>query len=110
MNENDVCLANYATTHTILQGKKYFLKLILIKANVNTISGTTNLVKGFERANIMLPNGTRFHINDALYSSKSKINFLNFKYIHRNVYDIETMNKDNVIIFTLLPLYLARSL
>ena len=96
MNENDVCLANYATTHTILQGKKYFLKLILIKANVNTISGTTNLVKGFERANIMLPNGTRFHINDALYSSKSKRNLLSFKYIRRNRYHIETMNEDNL--------------
>ena len=79
MNENDVCIANYATTHTILQGKRYFLNLILTKANVNTISSTTNLVEGSERANIMLPNGTRFHINDALYSSKSERNLLSFK-------------------------------
>ena len=110
MNEDDVCLADCETMHTILQDKRYLFELTLIKANVSTVYGTTNLVKGSRRGNIMLPNGTRFHINDALYSSKSKINFLNFKYIHRNVYDIETMNKDNVIIFTLLPLYLARSL
>ena len=52
MNEDDVCLADNATTHTILRDKKYFLELTLIKANVNTISGTTNLVEGSGRANI----------------------------------------------------------
>ena len=89
MNENDVCLVDYATTHTILLDKKYFLELILIKTNVSTISGTTtNLVEGFRRANIMLLNGTRFHINDALYSSKSRRNLLSFKYIRRNGYHI----------------------
>ena len=96
MNEDDVCLVDCAITHTILRDKIYFLELILIKANVSTISGTINLVEGFGRANIMLPNGTRFHINDALYSRKSKRNLLSFKYIRRNVYHIETMNEDNV--------------
>ena len=43
----------------------------------------------------MLPNGTRFHINDALYSSKSTRNLLSFKDIHRNGYPIETMNEGN---------------
>ena len=47
----------------------------------------------------MLSNGTRFHINDALYSSKSKRNLLNFKDIYRNGYHIETMNEDNVEYF-----------
>ena len=65
-------------THN-LQEKRYFLELTLIKAHVSTISGTINLVEGFGRANITLPNGTRFHINDALYSSKSRRNLLNFK-------------------------------
>ena len=96
MNEDDVCLADCVTTHTILRDKKYFLELTLIKANVSTISGIINLVEGFGRANIMLPNGTRFHINDALYSSKSKRNLLSFKYIRRNGYHIETMNEDNI--------------
>ena len=84
MNEDDVCLADCATTHTILQDKRYFLELTLIKANVSNIYGTTNLVEGSGRANITLPNGTRFHINDTLYSSKSRINLLNFKDIRRN--------------------------
>ena len=37
-----------------------------------------------------------FHINDALYSSKSRRNLLGFKDICRNGYHIETMNEDNV--------------
>ena len=96
MNEDDVYIADCATTHTILRNKRYFLELTLIKANVSTISGTTNLVEGSGRANITLPNGTRFHINDALYSSKSRRNLLSFKDIRRNGYHIETMNEDNV--------------
>ena len=95
MND-DACLANYVTTHTILRDKKYFLKLTLIKTNVSTIFGTTNLVEGSRRTNITLPNGTRFHINDTLYSSKSRRNLLSFKDIRKNGYHIETMNEDNV--------------
>ena len=72
------------------------LWLTLIKANVSTIYGTTNLVECSRRANIMLPNGTRFHINDSLYSSKSRRNLLSFKDIRRNGYHIETMNEDNI--------------
>ena len=43
----------------------------------------------------MLPNVTRFHINDALYSRKSTRDLLNFKDIGRNGYHIETMNEGN---------------
>ena len=86
--KNDVCLADYATMHTILRDKRYSLELTLIKPNVSTISGTTNLVEDFGRANIMLPNGTRFHINDALYFSKFRRNLLSFKDIPKNGYHI----------------------
>ena len=99
MNENDLCLADCATIHTIFRDKRYFLELTLIKTNVSTIFGTTNLVEGSRRTNITLPNGTRFHINDTLYSSKSRRNLLSFKYIRRNGYHIETMNEDNVEYF-----------
>ena len=95
MNESDICLADYATTHTILRDKIYFLGLTLTNVNVSTIFGTTNLIEGSRRANIMLPNGTRFHINDALYYSKSTRNLFNFKDICRNGYHIETMNEGN---------------
>ena len=70
--------------------------MTLIKANVSTIYGTTNLVEGSGRVNITLSNETRFHINDALYSSKSGRNFLGFKDIRINEYHIENMNEDNI--------------
>ena len=83
------------TTHMIFQDKRYFLELTLMKTNVSTIY-PTNLVEGSRRANITLLNGTRFHINDALYSSKSRRNLLSFKDIRINRYHIEIMNEDNV--------------
>ena len=43
----------------------------------------------------MLPNGTRFHINDILYSRKFTRNLLSFKDIRRYGYHIETMNEGN---------------
>ena len=92
MKEGDVYLVDCATTHTILRDKRYVLDLTLTNGNVSTISGTTNLIEGSEKANIMLPNGIRFHINDALYSSKSTRNLFSFKDIYRNGYRIETMN------------------
>ena len=55
MMGEDFCLADSATTHTILKDKKYFQQLSLSKAYVNTISGSSNLIEGSERANIMLP-------------------------------------------------------
>ena len=95
MNDGDICIADCATTHTILREKKYFLNLIVTNASVSTIFGTSDLIEGFGIANIMLPNGTRFHINDALYSSKSTRNLLSFKDIRKNGYLIETMNEGN---------------
>ena len=95
MNDGDICLADCATKHTILQERKYFLKLIVTNANVSTISGTSNLIEGSKRSNIMLPNGTKFHINDALYSRKSTKNLLSCKDICKNGYHIETINEGN---------------
>ena len=57
----------------------------MMKVKVNTISGSTYLIEGFERANIMFPNGTRFIIDNALFSTKSRKNLLSFKDIRLNV-------------------------
>ena len=76
--------------------KRYFLDLTLTNANVSTIFGTVNLIECSGIANIVLPNETRFHINDALYYSKSTRNSLSFKDIRRNGYHIETMNEGNI--------------
>ena len=62
----------------------------LVEANVNTISGPADLIDGSERATIMLPCGTIFHINDVLYPIRSKRNMLSFKDIRHNGYHIET--------------------
>ena len=39
-----------------------------------------------------MPNGTKFQIDDSLYSNKSNRNLLSFKDISRNRYHIETMS------------------
>ena len=95
MIEEDLCLADSATTHTILKNKKYFQNLTFIKAKVNTISSSSNIIEGSGRANFMLPKGTIFCINDALYVSKSRRNLLSFKDIRSNGYHIETNNEGN---------------
>ena len=88
----DACLFYCATTHTILRDNKYFSNLTLVLFNVQTISGLVNLIKGSGRATIVLPNGTKFQIDDAIYSNKSNRNLLSFKDIPRNGYHIETMS------------------
>ncbi|KAI5317809.1 hypothetical protein L3X38_037516 [Prunus dulcis] len=95
-NEEDICLADSATTHTILRDKKYFDNLHLSKAKVTTILGSANLIDGFGRAQILLPNGTQFTIDNALYSLRSRRNLLSFKDIQMNGYHIETRNDHNV--------------
>ena len=45
---------------------------------------------------ILLPNNTKIYINDALYSSRSRRNLLNFKDIRCNGYHIETINNENI--------------
>ena len=78
----DACLANCATTHMISHDKKYFSTFTLAQSNVHTISGPVDLIKGSRRATIILPKGTKFQIEDALYSNKSSRNLLSFKEIH----------------------------
>ncbi|TYJ27310.1 hypothetical protein E1A91_A07G177600v1, partial [Gossypium mustelinum] len=65
-------------------------------AYVNTISGSSKLIECFRRAIILLPKGTKFVINDALYSTKSQKILLSFKDIRLNGYHIETMNEKNI--------------
>ena len=95
-NNEDICLADSATTHTILKDKKYFSYLVLQEANVSTISGSIKLIEGSGRATLLLHGGTKIYIDDALYSSKSQRNLLSFKDIRRNGYHVETTNEENV--------------
>ena len=90
----DACLADCATTHTILCDKKYFSNFTSDQSNIHTISAAVNLIKGSGKATIILPKGTKLQIEDALYYNKSSRNLLSFKDIRRNGYHIETMNHD----------------
>ena len=89
------CLLDSGTTHTILKHKEYFSELTMVKADVTTISGTTKLIEGYGKAQIILPNGTKLVINDALYSSKSRRNLISFKDVRQNGYHLETMTENH---------------
>lgn len=91
----EICLVDSATTHTILKHENYFTYLQKCKSNVYTISGSTNIIEGSGRACLLLPGGTKFIIDDALFSPNSKRNLLSFKDIRRNGYHVETMSKEN---------------
>ena len=93
--EDDICLVDSGTTHTILKCQKFFTTLELNKQNVSTIVGSAQIIKGSGRAHILLPNGTHLFIQNALYSSNSQRNLLSFKDICMNGYHIETKNKGN---------------
>ena len=96
INGRDICLANSATTHTILRHMQYFSNMRMMKAKVNTIWGSTYFIEGSRRANVMLHNETRFIIDNALFSTKSRRNLLSFKDIRLNGYHIETANNNDI--------------
>ncbi|KAG4382796.1 hypothetical protein AAZX31_14G149000 [Glycine max] len=64
--------------------------------NLSSISSTTNIIEGSERANILLPRGTKLCVDNALYSSKNNRNLLSFKDIHLNGYHIKKYNEGNI--------------
>ena len=105
----DICLADCATTHSILQQKKYFSQLTLAPTNVTTISGPVNLINGSDKATIILPGGTILHLQDALYSTQSKRNLLSFKDICWNGYHLETMSDETSEFSSLLPIMMAKN-
>ncbi|TYG40666.1 hypothetical protein ES288_D12G111300v1, partial [Gossypium darwinii] len=65
-------------------------------AHINTILGSSKLFEGFGRVIILLPKGTKFFIDDALFSTNSKRNLLSFKDIRINGYHIENMDEKNI--------------
>ena len=57
----------------------------MLEPKVNIISGSTSLIEGFRKTNIILLRGTKFTINNTLFSSQSKRNLLSFKDMHSNI-------------------------
>ncbi|KAA3467162.1 hypothetical protein EPI10_002200 [Gossypium australe] len=68
---------------------------LAIYVSVSTISGSTKIIEGSGRANILLPKRTKFEINDALYSPKSERNLLSFKDIRHSGYHIKIISEGN---------------
>ena len=52
------------------------------------------MIEGTGKANLTLSNGTKFSINNALYSPNSKKNLLSFKDIYLHRYDTQSANED----------------
>lgn len=95
MNGEDAYLAHCVTTYTL--DKRHFFNIS--EANVSTILNTINFIEGFDKTNTIIPNGTEFYMNDALYSIKYRRKLFSFKDIHRNGYLIEIMNESNIKYF-----------
>ena len=64
--KGETCLADSASTHTVLNNEKYFFNLVLEEDDVHTISGKSRIIEGYGRANILLPKGTKLKIEIAL--------------------------------------------
>ncbi|KAD6795987.1 hypothetical protein E3N88_06883 [Mikania micrantha] len=94
-SDGDMCIADSGATHSILKSKKYFHVLKPTKGTINTISGPTDLIEGVGKENLVLPNGTKLLIENALYSPKSTRNLLSFKNIYQNGYDTQSIAIDN---------------
>ena len=43
-NDEDMCLVDNATTHTILKNNNFFSCLVMREVNVSTISSTINII------------------------------------------------------------------
>ena len=91
----DVCLLDSETIHTIINGKFFFSNLTLHKANVQTISSSIEIIDCSGKATIILSNGTTLYFEDTLLSNRSKKNLLSFKDVRRNGYHLEIINENN---------------
>ena len=93
--KDNLYLVDSAKTHTILKNQKNFSELMFIPRKVSTIAGPVQIIKSYERAHMMLLNGTHLFIKDALFLRSSRINLINFKDIKMNGYHIEIVSEGN---------------
>ena len=86
----ETCLADSATTHTILRETKYFESIKKSPGSIMTIAGCGSHIVGSGRATIILPMGTTLIINDALLYPESTRTLLSFRDIRANGFHVET--------------------
>ncbi|KAF3623838.1 MLO-like protein 2 [Capsicum annuum] len=73
-----------------------FKVVVGIRTNVTSISNSANLLKGFGKAIIILPKGTKLIINNAIFSPTSRRNLMSFKDIRKNSYHIKIFDEMNL--------------
>ena len=88
------CLADSGTTHTILRNRQLFTELVPYKSSMTTLIGTSQVVKGRETAELMLPNDIVINVIDALYSPRTNRTLLSFKDTHANGYHFDTFEEN----------------
>ena len=103
-SEKVSCLADSATTHTVLRERIYFTNFIPKNAPLTTLSGPSNLIEGYGKTHIMLSNGTILTISEALYSPRSERTLLSFKDIRDNNYHAKT-HVENRVEFMCITFY-----
>lgn len=81
INDRYMYFGDCKATHTLLKYQKYFFHLILGEAHIQTIFVSTKLIEVFGKDNIISPEGTRFIVNNALFSIKYQKDLLSFKSI-----------------------------
>ena len=90
-NIRDLCIPDSGTIHTILKNIDYFSEIKPTKTVVKIILGLVDLIEGIGKTKFMLPNGTKFIIDEALFSPKSTRNLLSFDDIYRNGCDTQSV-------------------
>ena len=103
-NIGDLYIPDNGTTHTILKNRDYFSEIKPTKAVVKTISVPVHLIEGIGKTKFMLPNETKFIIDEALFSPKSTRNLLSFDDIYRNGCDTQfvTINGKKIFKYSFL--------
>lgn len=90
LSDQNICILDNGTSHTILKDKRYFLKILLSNRPVTTITGINHLEEGHGPACILLPNKTMINITSAIYAPRAMRNLLSFQDIHQNGYHIRS--------------------
>lgn len=87
------CLAYIMITHTTLHEQHYFTNFIPKNAPLTTLWSSSNLIDGYENADLMLSNGTKLTLKETFYSLYYERTLLSFKDIRENKDHIETIEE-----------------
>jgi hypothetical protein len=82
--EEEMCLMDSCTTHTILREIKYFQTLTKRMGNILTIARCNTCIVGSGKATIIVPIGTQVTIENVLLYPDSMRTMLSYRDIHKN--------------------------